>query len=302
MEKELEVIINIGCPASGKSTQTEQFIKKNPGWVKVSRDDFRYMLKGVGFCEPKVEKMITYMVNQAIITALSNKFNVIVDNTHLKISTINEVKNLVKEYAKVTYMVFDVPLKTLLERDAARERSVGKDVVTRMYKQWLILKDSFNFQPANKDRVKKFLIPDFNSKLENCVIFDVDGTLAHMRNRGPFDWDKVDRDDFNQIVGEQVKFHKSMGRKIFIVSGRDESCRKLTEEWLKFYDVEYDALFMRPKDNYEKDTVIKKKIIETEFKDKFNIMLWIDDRRQVLDMLFQEGIYTFSCNQGNKIF
>ena len=199
-------------------------------------------------------------------------------------------------------MVFDVPLKTLLERDAARERSVGKDVVTRMYKQWLILKDSFNFQPANKDRVKKFLIPDFNSKLENCVIFDVDGTLAHMRNRGPFDWDKVDRDDFNQIVGEQVKFHKSMGRKIFIVSGRDESCRKLTEEWLKFYDVEYDALFMRPKDNYEKDTVIKKKIIETEFKDKFNIMLWIDDRRQVLDMLFQEGIYTFSCNQGNKIF
>ena len=302
MEKELEVIINIGVPASGKSTWTAEFIKKNPGWVKVGRDDFRYMLKGVGFCEPKVEKMITYMVNQAIVTALSNKFSVVVDNTHLKISAINEVKHLVKDYANVRYMVFEAPLKTLLERDAAREKSVGKDVVTRMYKQWLILKDSFDFQPVNRDRVKKFLTPDFNSKLENCVVFDVDGTLAHMRNRGPFDWDKVDRDDFNQIVGEQIKFHKSMGRKIFIVSGRDESCRKLTEDWLKFYGVEYEKLFMRPKDNYEKDTVIKKRIIETEFKDKYNIMCWFDDRKQVLDMLYQQGVFTFDVNQGDKIF
>lgn len=302
MEKELEVIINIGVPASGKSTWTAEFIKKNPGWVKVSRDDFRYMLKGVGWCEPKVEKMITYMHNQAIITALANKFNVIVDNTSLKISSINEIKNLVKEYASVRYMVFDVPLKTLLERDAARERSVGDAVIKRMYKDWLVLKDSFDFQPVSKDRNRKHLVPNFKSELPDCVVFDVDGTLSIMRNRGPFDWDKVDRDDFNQIVGEQVKFHKSMGRKIFIVSGRDESCRKLTEDWLAFYGVEYDALFMRPKDNYEKDTVIKKRIIEAEFKDKFNIMLWVDDRRQVLDMLFQEGIYTFSCNQGNKMF
>lgn len=73
MEKELEVIINIGVPASGKSSWTSEFISKNPGWVKVSRDDFRYMLKGVGFCEPKIEKMITHMHNQAILTALANK-------------------------------------------------------------------------------------------------------------------------------------------------------------------------------------------------------------------------------------
>src|ERR1035437_1232417 len=302
MEKELEVIINIGVPASGKSTFTDSYIKKNPGWVKVSRDDFRYMLKGVGFCEPKVEKMITYMVNQAIVTALANKFSVIVDNTHLKISAINEVKQLVKEYASVKYMVFDVPLKTLLERDSLRERSVGVDVIKRMWKQWLILKDSFDFQSVPRDKTKHYIVPNFKSELPTAIWVDIDGTLSNMGKRSPYDWDKVDRDNLNEIVAEQVKFHKSLGRKVFIVSGRDESCRKMTEDWFTFYGVEYDELFMRPKDNYEKDTVIKRRIYENEIKGKYNLLCAYDDRRQILDLLFDLGIYTFSCNQGNKAF
>lgn len=302
MEKELEVIINIGVPASGKSTFTDAFIKKNPGWVKVSRDDFRYMLKGVGFCEPKVEKMITYLVNQTIITALSNKFNVIVDNTNLKISSINEIKNLVKEYASVRYMVFDVPLKTLLERDAIRERSVGEAVIKRMYEDWLVLKDSFDFQPVQRDKTKHYIVPNFKSELPNAIWVDIDGTIANMGDRSPYDWDKVDRDNLNEIVAEQVKFHKSLGRKILIVSGRDESCRKKTEDWLNFYGVEYDELFMRPKDNYEKDVVIKRRIYENEIKGKYNLLCAYDDRQQILDLLFNLGIYTFSCNQGNKMF
>lgn len=302
MEKELEVIINIGVPASGKSTFTDNYIKKNPGWVKVSRDDFRYMLKGVGFCEPKIEKMITELQNKTIVTALANKLNVIIDNTHLKVSYINEMKNLVKEYASVKYMVFDVPLKTLLERDSAREKSVGPDVVRKMYKQWEILKDSFDFQPAPKDRVRKYITPNFKSELPDCVVFDIDGTLANMKNRGPFDWDKVDRDDYNQIVGEQTKFHKSMGRKIFIVSGRDGSCKEMTENWLKFYGVEYDDIFMRPENNYEKDTIIKKRIYENEFKDKYNILAIYDDRLSVCNMWFEQGLFVYNCNQGNKAF
>lgn len=302
MEKKLEVIINIGCPASGKSTFTTEFLKKNPGWVKVSRDDFRYMLKGVGFCEPKIEKMITHMHNQAIVTALANKLNVIVDNTHLKVSSISEIINLVKEYASVKYMVFDVPKKTLLERDALRERKVGKDVIEKMWKQWLILKDSFDFQPVPCDKTRNYIIPNFNSKLPNAIIFDIDGTLALMGKRSPFDWDKVDRDNLNQIVSEQIAFHKSLGRKIIIVSGRDESCRKITEDWFKFYDVEFDLFFMRPKDNYEKDTVIKKRIYENDIKPFYNVLAVYDDRRQVLDMWFKEGIFTFNVNQGEKIF
>ena len=155
LEKNLEVIINIGVPASGKSTFTKNYLAKHPDYVKVSRDDFRYMLQNKGWCEPKVENMITSMHNDTILTALSSGLNVIVDNTNLKISTINEIINLVHEYADVNYRVFDVPYETLLERDAARERSVGKDVIDKMWKQWLILKDSFDFQPVKKAKYMK---------------------------------------------------------------------------------------------------------------------------------------------------
>ena len=49
-------MINIGPPASGKSTFTEDFIKNNDSWVRVSRDSFRYMLKNTGWCHYKLEK------------------------------------------------------------------------------------------------------------------------------------------------------------------------------------------------------------------------------------------------------
>lgn len=301
MEKELEVIINIGCPASGKSTWTNEFLSKNPNYVKVSRDDFRYMLRNQGFCEPKIEKMITELVNQTILTALSNKLNVIIDNTNLKVSIIRNFIKLVNDYADVNYRVFDVPYETLLERDSKRERKVGDEVLKRMWNDWTTLKDSFDFQPVKRNKKHTYVTPNFNSELPDSVIFDVDGTVALMGNRSPFDWSKVDRDNLNQIVAEQIKFHKSLGRKIIILSGRDESCREMTIDWFNFYGVEFDLFLMRPKNNFEKDTVIKRRIYENEIKDKYNVLAWYDDRKQVISLVNELGIFCFDVGQG-KIF
>jgi predicted kinase len=55
----LKVILTVGLPASGKSTWSTNFVKENPLYCRVSRDDFRYMLSGVGFCENKIEEIIT---------------------------------------------------------------------------------------------------------------------------------------------------------------------------------------------------------------------------------------------------
>ena len=301
MKKNLEVIINIGVPASGKSTFTKNYLVKHPDYVKISRDDFRYMLQNKGWCEPKVENMITSMHNDAILTALSNGLNVIVDNTNLKISTINEIINLVHEYADVNYRVFDVPYETLLERDAARERSVGKDVIDKMWKQWLILKDSFDFQPVKKAKYMKTITPNFNSELPDCVIFDIDGTISHTNGkRGFFDLEKVDIDDLNLIVSEQIEFHKNKGRRIIILSGRDEICRDLTEQWLDFYNIKFDDLFMRPKDDMSKDRYVKKKIYENEIQNKYNVLAIYEDRLSVLSLWYKLGLFTYNVNQGLK--
>lgn len=303
MDKNLEVIITIGPPASGKSTWRVDFLSKNPKWVAVSRDDFRYMLRNQGWCEPKIEHLITKLVNDSILNALANNLNVIIDATNLRVSVINDLIKLVHEYADVSYRVFDVPYDTLIERDSKRERSVGVDVIDKMWKNWLILKDSFDFQPVKKARNRTTIIPKFKSNgLPDAIIFDIDGTLAINICRDFYNWGEVDKDIVNRIVAEHIGFHRNAGRKIIIVSGRDESCRKLTEEWLEFYGIKYDMLLMRPKNSFEKDTVIKKRIYESEIKDKYNVLAVYDDRLSVCEMWNELGLFVFNVNQGLKPF
>ena len=300
----IKVTILIGAPSSGKSTWSKEFLQKNPNWVRVSRDDFRFMLRNQPMTEPKVEELITEMQDKMIIYSLSKRLNVLIDNTNLKQKYINHFIELCTPYADVDYHVFDVPLKTCLERDAQREKSVGSKVLERMYKDFEILKDSFHFQPANKLRTRKTIVPDFKSELPQAIIVDIDGTLTTgpHQNRSPYDWDKVHLDTPNQIVIEQTKFHRSLGRKVLITSGRDEQCRKLTTEWLDFYGVEYDELFMRPHDNMQKDTLIKREIYNSKIKGVYNVLCVLDDRLSVLEMWNDLGLFTFNVNQYQQIF
>jgi hypothetical protein len=119
-----------------------------------------------------------------------------------------------------------------------------------------------------------------------------------MGNRGPFDWHLVDRDDLNHVVAEHTQFHKAKGRKVILVSGRDESCRAQTEAWLNFYGVTWDELLMRPRNSFEKDTVVKKRIYREHIEGKYNLICVYDDRLQVLETWYDLGVFTFCVNQG----
>jgi predicted kinase len=302
MEKNKKIIIYIGIPASGKSTVAKAFIRDNANYVRVSRDDFRLMLKNAQMCEPKVEDLITELVKISIHKSLMKNLNVIVDATNLKEKYIRAFIEEFKYSADIDYRVFDISLEKALERDRNREMRVGDEVVKKMYKDYKNLLDSFDFQPVTKLKDRPFVKPNFSSSLPACVIFDIDGTLALMGKRSAFDWMKVFKDEGNDIVAEQLDFHRSMGRKIIIVSGRDGVCRKLTEDWLELYGMSYDEFYMRPENDFRKDTLIKKEIYENHIKGKYNVLAVYDDRLQVLDMWYKEGIFTFNVNQGNHEF
>ncbi len=300
-ETNLKILILIGIPASGKSTWAKDYVRRNPDWVRVNRDDFRLMLKDAQLCENKIEDMITSLVKDTIGKALSKRLNVLVDNTNLKQKYISDIAETFKYQADIDYRVFDISLEKAIERDNAREAKVGEGVIRRMHQSYKSLLDSFDFQP-----IKKVARPvpsyEFDLKLPNAVIFDIDGTLAHMQNRGPFDLDKVDRDAVNAIVAEQVEFHRSAGRKILIVSGRESYSKALTIEWLDFYGIKFDEIFMRPDGDYRKDTIIKREIYKNNIEGKYNVLCVYDDRLQVLDMWYSEGVFTFNVNQGNIEF
>ena len=102
------------------------------------------------------------------------------------------------------------------------------------------------------------------------------------------------------LTPEQIEFHKNKGRRIIILSGRDEICRDLTEQWLDFYNIKFDDLFMRPKDDMSKDRYIKKKIYEDEIQNKYNVLAIYEDRLSVLSLWYELGLFTYNVNQGLK--
>ena len=79
----------------------------------------------------------------------------------------------------------------------------------------------------------------------DAVICDLDGTLALLNGRDPFDWNKIGNDKVNTPVQELLALYHHAGFRILIVSGRDENAGAATQAWLKKNKIKYDKLFLR---------------------------------------------------------
>lgn len=121
------------------------------------------------------------------------------------------------------------------------------------------------------------------AELQNAIIVDIDGTLAKMNGRGPFEWHRVGEDKVNHPVRDIVMAMKKT-HAIIIFSGRDGVCRTETINWLNENRIHYDKIFMREEGNNEKDAIIKRRLYDTFIKDKYNVNFVLDDRNQVVDM------------------
>lgn len=299
MEKELECIICIGVPASGKSTWSKNFLRKNPNYVRINRDDFRFMLRNQPMTEPKIEDLITALFNQAIDAALEKKLNIILDNTNVKKRYIDGFIAYVEHRANIKFMVFDISLDKAIERDKNREKSVGEEVIKKMYKDYKELMDGYNYSDQRK-KVYVYRDPVWESNLPMITIFDIDGTLSHANGkRGYFDWFKVDRDDLDKVVFTIYNRHKTAGDRIFIVTGRDEAARPKTEEWLVANGITYDRLLMRKKGDMRPDNTVKMEIYNTYIKNHFNVQVIYDDRQKVVDMWRSLGLKVFQVSKGD---
>jgi hypothetical protein len=120
--------------------------------------------------------------------------------------------------------------------------------------------------------------PAYNPALPDAVIVDVDGTIARMNGRSPFDWHRVGEDSPRHEVWTAVK---GFAVERIVVSGRDECCRKETAEWLLKHFSHGGKLFMRPAGDMRKDAIVKAEIYESEIKGKYNVVAIFDDRMTV---------------------
>jgi len=289
------VLVNVGVPGSGKSTWSREFIENNPGWVKICRDDFRFMMKNLPILDSKGEMLVTDLVFSSAKKVLLSGFNVIMDATHVRKTYINQIEKELGEMANISFQVFDTPLEVCIARDLERERTVGEEIILKMHKDFETLKKEFNFESIpQKNRMKKDHSEDWKgnrSDLPFAFITDIDGTIAHMNGkRGPFEWHNVGLDDPDFPVINTLKALKQAGATILAVSGRDGSCKSETESWMKAHDVPFDALFMRPAGDFRKDSIIKEEIYNNDIKDNYNVVMVFDDRNQVVETWRKLGL------------
>ena len=277
-KNKLKLIITKGLQGSGKSTWADAYISKNTNFIKVEKDDIRknsHLFVGGVYNHQRGDEAIVVKERDRIIhRALANGKSVISSDTNLVQKHITQMSNIAKEYgASVEIKSFlDVPLKELIRRDEMRLHPVGEQVIRKTF----------------HDHVKT--MPTFlkyNPKLPFAVVSDLDGTLTlGPKNRSPYEWAKVGNDDINLGVAHMLDGVKVIKQcKVFIFSGRDSVCRQETEEWLEKNDIEYDELHMRGKDDNRSDEIVKAEMIEDYIKNRYNVLIWFDDRKRVSDML-----------------
>ncbi|MEM9543450.1 MAG: AAA family ATPase [Cyanobacteria bacterium P01_E01_bin.42] len=279
-----KVLILIGLPASGKSSYAKELLLENPGrWVRTNKDLLREMAHA-SYWSQKNERFIVKLRDEIILMALEAGKHVIVDDTNFG-HHVEHIKELVKGKAKVEVndSFLDVSVEECIRRDLERPRSVGKEVIMKMYNRYIRTRPQ---------------VPDRNPDLPDAIVVDMDGTLAIMGDRSPYDVSKCDEDFPNQPVLDTVlKWQQDTN--IIIVSGRTDDGQPQTETWLKRYGVRYNAIYMRKQGDQRKDSIIKAEIYHQNIAGKYNIRFILDDRNQVVEMWRSLGLTVFQVAEGD---
>lgn len=144
-----KVLILKGIPASGKSTYARKLLEdKNQNWIRVNKDDARTQYFN-GTWTLAREGFIVHMRNVVIRHAITEGYNIVVDDMNLElkheerirkiVDSMNELGSKIDGYDQylVEIKKFDVDVETAIMRDAERENSVGQKVIADMYNKYI---------------------------------------------------------------------------------------------------------------------------------------------------------------------
>lgn len=285
----MKVIFTSGLPGSGKSTWAKEYCIKNKDWVRVNRDDLRNM-RGQ-YWLPKDEGLINSWERSFVKIAIGRNKNVIVDATNFNKKYKATMKHEIIEYCKdigvqepeFETKFFDVSIEECIKRDMKRPNSVGEKVIRDMYNRYL----------------KKNIKIQQDKTLPRAIICDLDGTLCLHNGRSPFEYDKCDTDLVNKPVRDILLGLLSTRHFIFM-SGREDSCKKKSIEWIKDnLLIESFEVYMRKTGDYRKDSIVKKELFDNHIKDKYYVEFVLDDRNQVVEMWRDLGLTCLQVAEGD---
>ena len=285
----MKAYVTVGVSASGKSALALKMREEGKVQGIVERDIIRRNLFNFQqWSEYKFSREKENQVSDVHRTMIEgfaslSGCNIIVSDTNLNEAHRNALIAFLESTGfEVEVIDCDVTWEEACRRDERREFSVGREVLYKQWQQWVNYKklkgDFYHYQPS--------------TSLPNAVVFDIDGTVAHMHNRGPYDWNKVGHDLPKYAVVQLAQFYYKLGLRVIFLSGRDGICYRETRKWLAdniFPNGNY-RLFMRAEGDTRKDSIVKLELFKNNIADNYYITSLFDDRPQVVNMWHDIGI------------
>ncbi len=135
-----------------------------------------------------------------------------------------------------------------------------------------------------------------------AIICDIDGTLALLQGRVPYD-PTTGEDLLNYPIANILEVYDNQTLydvSLLLITGREEKYREQTENWLKQHGItHYKFLYMRKNNDFRKDYKVKKEVYEKYIKKTYDILFVLEDRDQVVKMWRDEGLICLQVAYGN---
>jgi len=280
----LKILLMRGLPCSGKSTYAKKLVEDKSHYKRINRDLLREMIDG-RWSDSK-EKTIRKAELALAELFLTLGFTPIIDDCNLSPHAMHMWQDFAtKMKATIEIKDFtDVPLDVCIERDRHRQHYVGEQVIRKMYHDFL--------QPKPVEIVHDPTLPD-------AILCDIDGTLALLNGRNPYNAAECENDIVNEPVSDIVGTYYKNGYTVILASGRSEEHREQTERWLAKHAIPYHALFMRPLKDSRQDAIIKREIYEQHIQGKYSIKFVLDDRVQVVGLWRSLGLTCLQVAEGD---
>lgn len=274
-----EIIMSIlyilrGLPASGKSTW-----RKQSGYAYVNKDEIRKWYPE--FTEREVHAYQMQMLEQEVAKGTAD---IVIDNTNLNEKTVQQYRAFAKQHGYVYHELwFNLSVEECIERDKTRVDTVGAHVIWGMALRHTMLLD------------------------KECFIFDIDGTLANCDHRKELlpthggSWEAFfNAQDKDSVYEDRKLVLNTLAKRyqIFLVSGRPDNYRAMTEAWLQENGIQYKALFMRRASDKKPDDIVKREIY-TQYFQYMKVHGVFDDRNTVVAMWRSLGIPCYQVQLGD---
>lgn len=144
---------------------------------------------------------------------------------------------------------------------------------------------------------------------KNIVIVDIDGTISKVGDRlkylqqTPTDWDSFYGACFeDEPINEVIELVKHLGKKyqILYCTGRRESVRKITTDWIdRFVGAKYMMILMRPDGDKRHDTEVKPEMLNKFGIGLDEIAFVLEDRNSMVTKWRKLGIKCLQVADGD---